>query len=72
MGSWSGKYLRQGHSWRTGAGEAVAGGLGHGSSWQSGRSHIRMQINWEKPLRSETDHATQGSILGKQSLKTSD
>ena len=27
-------------------------------------------INWEEQLGSETDHATQGSSLGKESLKT--
>ena len=32
-----------------------------GGSWRSGPSHIRMQINQEEQLGSETDRATQGS-----------
>ena len=46
-------------SWRTQWG----GGL-----W-TGWPHICMQINWEEQLGSETDHTTQGSSIGKQSLK---
>ena len=34
-------------------------------------SHICMQINWQEQLGSETDHTTQGSNMGKESLKTS-
>ena len=34
-------------------------------SWQSGWSHIRLGINLEEQLGSETDHATQGSSTGK-------
>ena len=30
-----------------------------------------MGINWEEQLGNETDHATQGSSVGKDSLKTS-
>ena len=36
-----------------------------GSGWQTGRSHICLQINQEEQLGSETDRTTQGSSLGK-------
>ena len=36
-----------------------------GGGWWSRRSHIRVQINWEEQLGSETDCATQGSSPGK-------
>ena len=42
-----------------------------GGSWRMGRSHICVQINGEEQLESETDHATQGSSVGKESLKIS-
>ena len=42
-----------------------------GGGWQTGHSHICMQINQEKLLGSETDHTTQGSSMRKESLKTS-
>ena len=38
---------------------------GRGSSWQTGQSHICVQISREEQLGSETDHATQGSSMGK-------
>ena len=40
-----------------------------GGGWQTRLSHIR--INQEGQLGSETDHTTQGSSVGKESLKTS-
>ena len=43
---------------------------GQGSSWWGRQSHIRMQINQEEQLGSETDHATQDSGMGKESPKT--
>ena len=43
-----------------------------GSSWRTRWSHICVQINQEEQLGSKTDHATQGSSMGKESLKTSD
>ena len=56
MGSWG----------REDKGKAVAGGLGKRvGSWQSGWSHICVQINLEEQLGGETDHATQGSSVGK-------
>ena len=39
-----------------------------GSGWWS---HICVQINWEEQLGSETDHTTQGSSEGRESLQTS-
>ena len=51
--------LQQGGSWWTPKG-----------GWQRGRSHIRVQINREEQLGSETDRTTQGSCQGKWSLKT--
>ena len=41
---------------------------GQGGNWQS---HICVQINQEEQLGSEIDYATQGSCVGKESLKTS-
>ena len=38
--------------------------------WQSGWSHICVRINQEEQLGSETDYATYGSNVGKESLKT--
>ena len=32
-----------------------------GGGLQTGQSHIRVQINWEEQLGSETDHTTQSS-----------
>ena len=43
-----------------------------GGDWRTGQSHIHMQINMEEQLGSETENATQGSSMGKESLKTSD
>ena len=40
-------------------------------SWQTGQSHICMQIKQEEQLGSKTEHVTQGSSVGKESLKTS-
>ena len=34
---------------------------GQGSGWQTGLSHICMQINQEEQLGSKTDHTIQGS-----------
>ena len=39
--------------------------------WQSGQSHIRLWINQEEQLGSETDHATQGSSAGQIKPQTS-
>ena len=50
-GSWGGEDVGQGGGW----------GNGQGGGWRSGQSHIRMQINWEEHLGSETGHASQGS-----------
>ena len=36
-----------------------------GSVWQIRLSHICIQINQEEQLGNETDHATQGSSVGK-------
>ena len=54
-GSQGGEDLQKSDGWKTGAGH----------SWQSGQSHICVWINWEEQLGSETDHATQGSSMGK-------
>ena len=43
-----------------------------GGSWWTAWSHIFVQINREEQLGSKTDHATQGSSMGKESLNTSD
>ena len=43
-----------------------------GSVWQNRRFHICIQVNQEEQLGNETDNATQGSSVGKWSLKTSD
>ena len=40
-----------------------------GSGWWTGWSHIRVQINQEKQLGSETDGSTQGSSAWKESFK---
>ena len=49
-------------------GKVAAGGLGgRGGGWWS---HICVKINREEQCRSQTDHATQGSSTGKESLKT--
>ena len=46
--------------------KAAAGGPGRqGSGLQTGQSHIRVQINWEEQLGSETDRTTQCSSMGK-------
>ena len=42
-----------------------------GSGWQTRQSHTCMQINQEEQLGSERDCTTQGSSMGKESLKTS-
>ena len=44
---------------------------GQGGGWRTGWSHSHAQINWEKQLGSKTDHTTQDSSRGKESLKTS-
>ena len=36
-----------------------------GGNWQTRQSHVCVQINWKEQLGSETDHATQGSSVGK-------
>ena len=54
-GSWGREDSQQGSVWRTRP----------GGCWQSRQSHICVQINWEEQLGSETDHATQGSSMGK-------
>ena len=43
-----------------------------GGSWWTQWSHICMQINQEEQLGSETDPTTQGSSVGKKSLKAYD
>ena len=53
-GSQGGDNLRQGGSW-----------TGRSGSWQSGGSHIRVQINWEEQLGSETDRTTESPRKGK-------
>ena len=67
MGSKSGENSWQGSGWRTRQGGSWQSRRG-GSLW-TGQSHISVHINWEEQLGSETDHATQGSSSGKQSLK---
>ena len=44
---------------------------GQVGGWQTGLSHIWVQINREEQLESETDCATLGSNMGKESFKTS-
>ena len=58
MGNPGGEDSRQGDSMWTN--KVAAGG-----------SHICVQINQEEQLGSEIDYATQGSCVGKESLKTS-
>ena len=55
MDSRGGVDAQQGSAWRT-----VTGG-----GWQSGWSHICVQINGEEHLGNDTDHTTQGSSAGK-------
>ena len=43
--------------------------LRQGYGWRTSWSHSFMQKNWEEQLGSETDHTTQGSSAGKESLK---
>ena len=65
MGSQGGEDSKQGGSWRT---RRVRGRLvdwsGISGRWQTGQSHICMQINREEQLGNETDHTTQGSSMG--------
>ena len=42
-----------------------------GSGWWTRQYHMCEWISWEEQLGSNTDCATQGSITGKESLKTS-
>ena len=49
---------------RGGDGQLGGENLWQGGSWQSRRSHICVQLNWEEKLGSETDHETQGSSAG--------
>ena len=60
---------------RQGREDALQGGAGgpyrQGSNWWTRQSIIRVQINQEEQLGSRTYHATQGSRMGKESLKTS-
>ena len=42
-----------------------------GSGWWTRKTNIRVWINQEEQLGSKTNHTTQGSSMGKQSLKTS-
>ena len=56
IGSQGGEDSWQGCGWRM---------SGHGSSLQSGGSHICMWINQEEQQGSETHQATQGSSAGK-------
>ena len=44
---------------------------GQGGIWQTGWSHFYVQVNQEEQLGSETDHTTQDSSTGKESLKIS-
>ena len=53
-------------------GSQVAEDSQQGSSWRTKQPHIRVQINQEEQLGSETDHAIQGFSSGKSNLKTSD
>ena len=69
-GSLKTKELKRKHSTRL-EGRAETGSWDgevsqRGGGWQSGQSHIHMQINQEEKLWSETDHATQGSSTVKK------
>ena len=55
MDSWAGEDSQQGSGWWTMC----------SSGWQSRQSHIYMRINLEEQLGSKTDHAIQGSSMGK-------
>ena len=55
---------RRGGDWQSGGEDSQ-----QGRGWQTGQSHIPMQINQEERLGKERDQATQGSIEGKYSLK---
>ena len=61
------------HSSRLVGGAEMESQSGQGGSWQTGISHICLQISQEEQLGSKTeqDHATQGSSAGNQSLKSS-
>ena len=50
---------------RGGDGQLGGEDLQQGDSWQSGWSHIRVQINWEEQLGSKTDGETQGYSVWK-------
>ena len=68
-GSPTTKELKRKYSYRLVRGaEAGSGGgedVWQGGGWRSGWSHICVQTNWEEQLGNETDHATQGSSVGK-------
>ena len=68
-GSLTTKELKKKHSSRP-VGGAEMGSWGgedsyQGRGWQSGQSHIHVQINLEEELGSERDRANQGSNAGK-------
>ena len=70
IGSPTTKELQKKHSSRL-VGGVEAGSQGRedaqqGSGWQARWSHICMWVNWEEQQGSETDHATQGSSVGKR------
>ena len=74
-GSLTNKELKKKHSFRL-VGEVEMGSryreyARQDGGWQTGWSHICVRIIWEEQLGSETDHTTQGSNMGKESLKTS-
>ena len=74
-GSLTTKELRKKHASRAVGGEETGSQGGEdpwqGSDWQTRWFHIGVQISQEEQLGSETDHTTQGSSGGKESLKTS-
>ena len=63
------KELKKKHSSRPVGGVETGGSGGEDSwqvcGWQTGQSHIQVQINWEEQLGSETDCGTLGSSVGK-------
>ena len=62
MGSPGREDWQQGGDWGTEAGKAAASGPGNGL--QTGQSHVRVQINWEEQLGSETGMQPRVSVQG--------
>ena len=66
---WTTKEIKKKHSSRpVGGAEMGSGGgedLWQGSGWKTRQFHICMRINWEEQVVSKTDHAPQGSSMGK-------